>query len=483
MCLSPVHIKNNTAYPASYLQNGYYDVPCGRCSECRASNVQDWQTRIIYETYDVYNKNGKCVFLTFTYRNDTLPWFTDSEFKYLKNGVFYTGVSFPCFNHNDVLSFLDRLKDKVFHHFGARGLYKYFWCSEYGKYTQRPHYHCVFFLDESVDYVQFCELCRSTWNLGFMFPKYDKLRNCYVDNDLNVTTPLFRNVTASAQYVSKYVTKDLDFYALEGLKDYLDSDKGYLLKTKLPKHWQSNGLGRCLVNHPDLSDLSRLPDTLDKGIYNKSIGDKGKFLPIPRYILNKILYVNVKSSRISPTSGKPLYDRVLTDYGKQYVKHLFACRVRKYATKLATYMQTTNVVLPSCFDTDNSDTFISVALCHYLYKHLTLDAFVRFWQSPVICCCAHKLFDIDRAFVLYLDTQDVIQHKHYNPRSYVSLDTIIERQRIYDDFVGFYAHFDDFYLQMSLVDRHLSRMVFDHNADLIKHTNYLYKYRYDKTLC
>lgn len=135
MCLSPLHIKSNIVYNTAGYTPRWFDVPCGKCLECKEVYMQEWQTRLSFHIHSLYKRGGLAVMLTFTYNDESLPWYHDSSCDF----------HFPCFDHSHVLGFLNRLKAACWRRYG-RGSYTYFLTSEYGKDTQRPHYHAIFFL-------------------------------------------------------------------------------------------------------------------------------------------------------------------------------------------------------------------------------------------------------------------------------------------------------------------------------------------------
>ena len=203
MCTTTLFIR-----PKSLLGMSY-DVPCGKCLECRSLSQNSWVTRLGFDLKDLYENGGVAIFLTFTYNELCLP-----------KCAFLSEVEVPCFSRDNVLTFFNKLKVSVNRQYG-KGMYKYFFCSEYGKFTQRPHYHGLFMLQQGVDSTWFAEKCRALWQHGFMFPRYKDGR--YIDNLGAVTSVELRNLNAACKYVSKYITKDLDYYELPQIKDYIEN--------------------------------------------------------------------------------------------------------------------------------------------------------------------------------------------------------------------------------------------------------------------
>ena len=252
MCTCTLHIR-----PKSLLGMSY-DVPCGKCLECRSLSQNSWVTRLGFDLKELYDNGGVAVFLTFTYNDSCLPKCT-----------FLSEDDVPCFRRDDVLRFFNKLKVFVNRQYG-KGMYKYFFCSEYGKFTKRPHYHGLFMLQPGVDSTWFAEKCRSLWHYGFMFPRYKNGR--YVDNLGDATSVELRNLNAACKYVSKYITKDLDYYELPQIKDYIDKreylndDMRNYFNGCLPRHYQSKGIGSALLK--DGINADKLLEYVIKGIFN-----------------------------------------------------------------------------------------------------------------------------------------------------------------------------------------------------------------------
>lgn len=398
MCTSPLSIRNKSPYQVYDISPVKYQVPCGKCLECRSMVQNDWCTRLSYEINMFYRNGGIGVFLTFTYNDDDLP--------------FFAPLHQPCFRHDDVLKFLDRLNLFMQRTYGPY-MYKYFICSEYGKNTQRPHYHGLFLLKYGVDWFAFVEKCRELWSEhGFMFPKFDGHQ--YVDNESLVVSPTLQNGSASAKYVSKYITKDMSFYDIPSIRAYLDKgSKSYdmpyfkrkeLIKRCLPKHWQSNGIGLSQLEQINLFDKDSVVNALTNGVFEPL---SGKVVPLSSYLVNKLLYKSVKSSRISDKSGKPLYDRYLTDFGREYLRSTFMNRVHKEVTKYDEFLQTH----PFNHSFGSLDK-VKTALYKIVYRYLDLSSIV---DSVLIDGNLSVVSDIDFAFELWFKNKDTKYLKSHKP--------------------------------------------------------------------
>lgn len=356
---------------------------CGKCVECREIQRNEWVNRLCFE-YDS-NVGGLSLFLTFTYNNEHLPRFSYKDFSTL------------CFNHDDVKRFLKSLENYYYFRFKSKP-YKYFFCSEYGKTTQRPHYHVTFFLFASIApmWREFVEVCREIWStnlswlprltdkqsmhLGYMFP-LRTVDGRYVDQKGNDRTPLIQSGVKGMTYVSKYATKDISFYS-DDINNFLSSADGWRLRPFLPKHWQSKKLGYSAV---DVA-LKDVDYAMHEGIVNPL---SKRLVPLPHYVVNKLLYVNVwrGRTRYDEKTGKiiKLYDRELSDLGRVKLASYFEFRVRRMSTKMYEFFF--NLMhgnfkdidcpsdLPSLLSSSrvgvatDSSVFIPLALYHCFYKN------------------------------------------------------------------------------------------------------------------
>lgn len=414
-----------------------------------------------------YRNGGIGVFLTFTYNDDNLPIFEP-----LKQ---------PCFRHDDVLKFLDRINLYMQRTYGSY-MYKYFFCSEYGKNTQRPHYHGLFLLKHGVDWPSFVEKARSLWSEhGYLFPKFDG--HMYVDNDGLCVSPTLNNGAASAKYVSKYITKDMSFYNIPSIANFLDKNdtsfgipyaiRKSMIKKSLPKHWQSNGIGLSQLEQINLFDKDSVVNALNNGVFEPL---SGKVVPLSSYIVNKLMYHSVKSTRLSPTTGKPLYDRYLTDFGHQYLRSTFDNRLRKEISKYQEFIQVHNV--NKQFWTLNLS---KTALYKLVYRHLDLSCLV---DSVLFDGNLSIVDDADFAFDLWSKNKDTCFLKHYKPCFLDSAlcsdpDVYHEVQRLFADS----HYFLSVYETTSFAERKLIHEKKQKDKDTIDKTKRMFKSHFDKRLC
>lgn len=467
MCTNPLIVRNKSPYKVYDISPMQYQVPCGKCLECRSLVQSDWCTRLSYEINMFYRNGGIGVFLTFTYNDDNLPVFAP--------------LNQPCFRHDDVLKFMDRVNLYMQRTYGPY-MYKYFICSEYGKNTQRPHYHGAFLLKNGVDWFTFVEKCRELWSEhGFMFPKFDGHQ--YVDNDGLGVTPTLRNGAASAKYVSKYITKDLSFYNIPSVAAYLDKrnnsfDIPYkkrkeLIKRCLPKHWQSKGIGLSQIEQINLFDSQSVATALKNGVYEPL---SGEIVPLSSYIVNKLMYKSVKTNRLSPTTGKPLYDRYLTDFGRKYLRLTFDNRLKKEIHKFDEFLQTH----PSGHSFD-SLSLTRTALYKLVYRYMDLSCLV---DSVLLDGNLSIVDDVDFAFDLWYKNKDTKFLKTHKPTFIGSsiesdLDIYHLCQRQFADS----HYFLSFYEAISFRERTLNHEKKQKDKEEEERIRRLFKSRYDTRLC
>lgn len=467
MCTNPLTIKNKSPYKVYDISPFKYQVPCGKCLECRSMVQNDWCTRLSYEINMFYRNGGIGVFLTFTYNDDDLPVFAP--------------LNQPCFRHDDVLKFLDRINLYMQRNFGSY-MYKYFICSEYGKNTQRPHYHGLFLLKNGVDCYAFIEKCRALWSdHGFMFPKFDG--HMYVDNDGNGVSPCLKNGSASAKYVSKYITKDMSFYNIPSISAYLDKgNKSFdipyvkrkeLIKRCLPKHWQSKGIGISQMEQINFFDKDSVVNALNNGVYEPL---SGEIVPLSSYVVNKLMFKSVKSSRLSDRTGKPLYDRYLTDFGRHYLRFTFMNRVHKEVTKYGEFLQSHPV--NHAFDSLDK---VKTALYKIVYRYLDLSSIV---DSVLIDGNLSIVSDINFAFDLWFKNKDTKYLKLHKPIFFGSaynsdFSVYLQCQKMFSDS----HHFLSYYEATSFMERRLNHEKKQRDKDETERIKRMFCSRYDVRLC
>lgn len=494
MCTSPLLVNNPSVYRHPLYTTSKVSVSCGKCLECRSAYMSDWQTRLAFELDSLYKRGGVAIFLTFTFNEENLPHFDVPIYArtFTDEKLWYAGTEKQsCFNRDLVLKFLNNLKVNSNKLFG-KGAYKYFLCSEYGKTTQRPHHHGLFLIESGIDPNQFALLCRKLWHYGFMFPKYDENHKIWVDNNNAPSSILIRSLVGGCKYVAKYVTKDMSFYELTNVQDYLDTWYKTMSNTEkksidncLPKHWQSNGLGFSLVDKLDKMSDDEKVNKFHTGVTSPMTG---KIISIPQYCINKLLYKNVKSTRISKTTGKSLYDRYLSAFGKAYLKKVYCNRVTKMQEKIENTLNDTNLptLMHSCgypshaYDIvkNNDIQKLSRLIAHYHYigvnlTDIQLSEFRELYTVP-------ELFSDSVASSLYLKSHDTLFKKTSQKSSLAApcYSSDVLHSGLYKDI----SLLHDIFSIVSTYKRKLNLTYYDKVQNIAQNIRRQY-YVYDKNLC
>nr|WEW54488.1 MAG: replication initiation protein [Microvirus Sku122] len=184
-------------------------IPCGKCVACKLTKSNEWKNRMLIESYCWKHT----YFITLTYDNDHIK---------KKQGVSITGElkNLPTLNHEDMTKFIKRLRKHFQYYYNEK--IKYFYCSEYGPKTKRPHYHMILFTN--------VELLIT--NIG-----KTKIQNDNGINDLILEKWGLGNIgiskfeSACAAYVARYTLKKINTEKQPWSKfDKLEKEKIYMSK-------------------------------------------------------------------------------------------------------------------------------------------------------------------------------------------------------------------------------------------------------------
>ena len=289
MCLKPIKLRNPTKHIS--LEGGQplvIEVPCGNCAECKKQKRLEYRFRSLYQSKDCVNNGGFVLFDTLTYSDDHVPHISD----YVDIKKF--GISdFTCFNNVHWRNFLKNLRRQLDYHYKCVK-FKYFLTSEYGtddRYTHRPHYHLLFFVDgNSCTPLDFSRLVSKCWYYGrtdgvpYKSNKY-VLEHC-VTQDVNVMK--------ICNYVAKYVTKDSTFQKvvnarLSILQTKLTQEEFIAVKRRVAMfHRQSKGYGLYYLHSLSDDDFRYLFE--NGAICMKDSNKVVAVLKLPLYYKRKLFY-------------------------------------------------------------------------------------------------------------------------------------------------------------------------------------------------
>lgn len=234
-------------------------IQCGKCEECVKQYQNDWMIRCIEELKD----KKVAVFFTLTYSDENVPIGSVSDEK-------------ECLTvcRDDCKKFLKRFRE----YRRKRGFstdYTYYFTSEYGPTTLRPHYHCLLFgvrLSECLPFL-------SSWRKKYGFT---------TQREVNILS--MKSAMNTARYTAKYCAKgdfenplvalnlvESNFHLIsKGLgSSYLTPEKyAYHLALDFPNKFRSFG---------------EYTDSYLEQIYNRMRVQVGQYsYHMPRYYKTKI---------------------------------------------------------------------------------------------------------------------------------------------------------------------------------------------------
>ena len=351
---------------AQYFYNNLI-VPCGHCSQCLKSRQNDLAVRCAIEA----RKRGSMIFVTLTYRDDTLPvscslecvdkdsgeCFRDMPCSVISRDTeLYKNLTFkfsqmdrrrvkyvysdileidndlyrycftPSISNRDVQLWLKSCRVQYFREFKLPlKKFSYVAVGEYGPNTNRPHYHLAFFglAKHVVDW-----MC-SRWNRQFGFSYVQKVNAINEDGS--------NGFDICSRYIGKYLSKgkfECESVGLRyskkprllcsiGIGDYED---GVVLPKNLVDFFRCTDLvGDYSINgfRSDGTDLvSSDFDKISKEVKNRSkLSIGGYVYPLPKKILKYVWYQkNAEGSFVSSVVRREVVSRLQTDLFEDFVR-------------------------------------------------------------------------------------------------------------------------------------------------------------------
>lgn len=446
MCLNPIKIHNNRRdfYRALHPSDLY--VPCGTCSECLDIKRSEYSLRAVYEA----KRWSKFVMLLFTYSDQSMPY------------LYYDHDHIMCHYMPHISDMIDIVRRKY-----GKDNFAYLIGAEYGvdeQYTQRPHYHGLFMLSDSIDPAEFTEFCRKVWtgadyykdkyqsyswkygNLGFMFPSA---------NDVKLGKHLCRDAVKSAFYCAKYCVKQLGFINKPLVIKIKYDKQSRTIRDSTPRAMCSRGFGRNMVDDKsfDLSNGTVL-NPLTRCLQ-----------PIPRSILDMVCYKRWFNGRVSKVydiygnlvtkkDGTPvlrrLYEREYTD---EYEKFKMANLNKMISEKANDYKQFCDCAVL----TDRAAR--ELAIYHYVYKSVPLAALKTSGVNPsemfseqsytrmyyitkiarYIDNCKHVAWDIEHYDVVY-DPVEIRSVSHIETCDMLMDEDMLRLEEYLEDTILYYRY-------------------------------------------
>lgn len=231
MCLYPGIIWNK--YKKCYVPSD-----CRHCVECERKYRTSWQFRLQQEL----KRSKSCFFVTLTYDDDNLPCLSTGEI---------------CFDNQHFTTWRKRLGT----YYKRKGVTLRHICTgELGEETDRPHYHCIIFADDVLEYEEFNSKAHEYWS-------YAEVVDCDVPRSFN----------AVSSYVTKYIMKDY----------YRQTDKySEGSKTNKFRIHVSNNIGLNWIGTQESKEFYFAPD--EHPLVALFGDDYVRTVPLPRYYRKKI---------------------------------------------------------------------------------------------------------------------------------------------------------------------------------------------------
>lgn len=298
--------------------------------------TNDWFFRAFFEYKHCRSIGGKVYFILLTYDDEHLPYYEDKHFALWKK----FGYKIPCFNPDDLKGFRDKFRVYVSRKYGieaSKGI-RFFFASEYGKHTGRPHYHMLcyvpfkhnkFELVGTVKGKYTDGLFAKAWSKGFIGVS-SKHAAAEIDNPNGIS------------YCMKYVCKRSNWinrYHIDRYYDYISNQASeeeepgkytsmlHKFRRAKPRHYQSKSFGACALDYLTLPDGTPCYDKFQHQINLSEFGFVSKYnYDIPRYYYNRLFYDMDKVNEVrylneyGLTMKKLEFDKMLTQCQENFKK-------------------------------------------------------------------------------------------------------------------------------------------------------------------
>lgn len=168
---------------------------CGHCDECRFEKQNDITNRALLES----SVSKFALFVTLTYDDENNDDLLHRE------------------HLRDYLRSLRSHLRKSKYDFLNNISFQYIACGEYGKTTNRPHYHILLLFDNYIPrnfFKSFLKILKNLWKYGYI-----------------LDVQLCRNIAASSRYICKYIGKQS---FIHGTEEFDEPDRPFMLLSRRP---------------------------------------------------------------------------------------------------------------------------------------------------------------------------------------------------------------------------------------------------------
>lgn len=498
-----------------------FEISDSRSLISQLSRRNDWQFRIYAQCLMRSRQDYLIYFVSLTYSNHFLPRFRHLFKSLNDDGIIeYDKVDFSCFSRDHIRKFFRALTRDLRKYFGVIDV-DYICCSEFGSTTARPHYHLLLMIPrfkakykgfltdcDAVNSIEVHKLIVKHWS-EIRANQYNKdgvplrtLRGWVLPNNPfggddskgHFHKPLLvdrKNLANAAIYVSKYCTKQLDFFKVpEFVKAYKlakqsgDADLLHSLDLVKPFLKTSLHFGECindLVMSPFVPWAKNVFFTENQSTFEKLYDGiwtplyRSRPLSVPQYNKRKMLNERILVDhyrfidyRDLSIKHKYIYASKLSPLGVKFAPYFYRRKVDEIFFKINSFF--------SChfdkdsfslwlrdFDNDNYDNIISLLSSFNhprFYKPLAVYRVV--YQDRILpsSCSDVRFCDVDS--VSYFDSVEYVDPNNcYNNfiHDRFCTDTIVHE---YETIKPFYVDYD----RANPLYRLFPALRFDGNEDI-----------------
>ena len=472
MCVNPITIQVKRNGETSSTLRTSYEVPCGRCWQCRLSKQNSYLVRAYFEFVRTQKFGGCSLFLTLTFDDEHLPRI---------NNVI------PCFDRSVVTKYFKRVRKRCVDYLRKKGYkssdaskivsgnIKYLLTSELGDHTHRPHHHVIWFCSSLFPAWVFRKIVADCWQLGFV--EFGSENYGFVKDIRGI------------QYVTKYIGKTsldesyynriIDYYRNEVNKfkarvefytdKYRNSGVAEHVQITFDKYRSliqknSDILDALLKDKPftavsqnfgmfALSDSCPYKFT-NRTFYDGVVSVLDKVYPLPSYYSRKLMY----DVQVENVSGVNRVRFVLNDFGRDvhqikldkqlssYRDRLIVSstvydgdvdRLTKFGYNFKSDSEVSNLITK--FTDGFSDDFIKYGFFYRHYLKLVLlcsdenDNILPYYVRNELSCDLDYIDCVSSGRIPPLDTEDLFSYGFIDCVSSIVCNFVSLWKKEYDD--------------------------------------------------
>lgn len=361
-CLDPLVVRNRYTHELVF-------VPCGKCESCQLRKANDLLRRVDDES----KLHSDIFFVTLSYAPEFVPTISISS-DGLVDGApvedmpwydlyvesddyrFVYPDKILHLDKTDVQKFIKRLRFNINQYvkksvISGDAAIRYYCIGEYGGTTKRPHYHLLFFFDNSQLALHFAELVRLSWT--FNPDSFDKSRLCPLGN-----IECERPRSTCSSYVTAYLTSP---GSLSPILTF-DSWKPFYLASSRP----ALGSGFFNESHIKNAVFNKATTYLKENKKHERIS-----LPYPKQFKNRYFPKLAKAGIWTIRQSCILYSVMLYfpyDFAHEETSVTFKCYVRNLLSSYLNHDSAVSALIERYLSYSHSDPYDSLYRLCYLSR-------------------------------------------------------------------------------------------------------------------